>query len=173
VNNVGIAEVGGPVEYPVEKWQRDLDVNLTSMFLTCKYVLPRMECQGGGSIVNIGSIAGIRYSGVPYISYYTTKAAVLGFSRGVALQYAAKNIRSNVLMPGLMDTPMIIEPLKNIYGGGDVDKLKEVRNKQCPTGHMGDAWDVAAAALYLASDAAKYVTGTELTVDGGISAKFA
>jgi NAD(P)-dependent dehydrogenase (short-subunit alcohol dehydrogenase family) len=172
VNNVGIVEVGGPVEYPEDKWRRDLDVNITSMFLTCKHALPHMERQGSGSIINIGSIAGIRYTGVPYISYYTTKAAVLGFSRGVALQYAQKHIRSNVIMPGLMNTPMIVEPLKDIYGSGSVDKMIEVRDKQCPMGHMGEAWDVAEAALYLASDAAKYVTAAELVVDGGITAKF-
>lgn len=173
VNNVGIVEVGGPVEYPEEKWRRALDVNITSMFLACKYVLPHMERQGGGSIVNIGSIAGIRYTGVPYISYYTTKAAVLGFSRGVALQYAAKNIRSNVIMPGLMKTPFVVEPLKGVYGQGSVEKMMETRDKQCPMGHMGDAWDVARAALYLASDEARYVTAAEFVVDGGITAKFA
>jgi len=172
VNNVGIVEVGGPVEYTQQQWQRAFDINVTSMFLTCKYVLPHMEKQGAGSIVNIGSIAGIRYTGVPYISYYTTKAAVLGFSRGVALQYAPKGIRSNVVMPGLMNTPMIVEPLKDVYGHGNVDEMFAVRNKQCPMGHMGEAWDVAEAALYLASDAAKYVTATEVTVDGGITAKF-
>jgi NAD(P)-dependent dehydrogenase (short-subunit alcohol dehydrogenase family) len=130
-----------------------------------------MERQGGGVLVNIGSIAGIRYTGVPYISYYTTKAAVQGFSRGVALQYAKKGIRSNVILPGLMKTPMIVEPLKGIYGDGSVDKMMAVRDSQCPMGHMGDAWDVAEAALYLASDAAKYVTGAELVVDGGITQK--
>jgi NAD(P)-dependent dehydrogenase (short-subunit alcohol dehydrogenase family) len=173
VNNVGIVGVGGPVEYAEEKWRRDFEVNVTSMFLTCKHVLPHMEQQGAGSIVNIGSIAGIRYTGVPYISYYTTKAAVLGFSRGVALQYAQKHIRSNVVLPGLMDTPMIYEPLKGVYGQGDVGRMVEVRNKQCPMGHMGESWDVAGAALYLASDQAKYVTGTELIVDGGLTARFA
>lgn len=172
VNNVGIVEVGGPVEYPLEKWQRALDVNVTSMFLACKYVIPHMLRQGGGNIVNIGSVAGIRYSGVPYISYYTTKAATLGFSRGVALQYAKENIRSNVIMPGLMKTPFVVEPLKNIYGDGNVDAMMDKRDSQCPTGHMGDAWDVAHAALYLASDEAKYMTAVELVVDGGISAKF-
>jgi len=173
VNNVGTVAVGGPVEYPEDNWRRDLDVNVTSMFLTAKYALPHMEAAGAGSIVNIGSIAGIRYTGVPYISYYTTKAAVIGFSRGVALEYAGRNIRSNVIMPGLMNTPMIVEPLKGVYGGGDVEKMIEKRNAQCPMGVMGDAWDVAEAALYLASDAAKYVTATELVVDGGITAKFA
>jgi NAD(P)-dependent dehydrogenase (short-subunit alcohol dehydrogenase family) len=173
VNNVGIVEVGGPVDYPEEKWRRDLDVNVTSMFLAAKHAIPRMLAAGGGAIVNIGSIAGIRYTGVPYISYYTTKAAVMGFSRGVALEYARRNIRSNVIMPGLMNTPMIVEPLKEIYGGGSVEAMIERRNQQCPTGRMGDAWDVAEAAVYLASDAARYVTGTELLVDGGITAQFA
>lgn len=173
VNNVGIVEVGGPVEYPLDKWQRALDVNVTSMFLTCKYAIPAMLENGGGAIVNIGSIAGIRYSGVPYISYYTTKSATLGFSRCVALQYAKDNIRSNVIMPGLMNTPFVVEPLKQTYAGGNVEAMMDKRDAQCPTGHMGDAWDVARAALYLASDDARYVTGTELIVDGGITAKFA
>jgi NAD(P)-dependent dehydrogenase (short-subunit alcohol dehydrogenase family) len=160
------------VDYPEDKWQRDLEVNVTSMFLMCKYALPYMERQGSGSIVNIGSIAAIRYSGVPYISYYTTKAAILGFSRAIALQYASRGIRSNVVLPGLMNTPMIVEPLKGVYGDGDIERMMEVRNRQCPMGHMGDAWDVAEAVCYLASDQAKYVTGTELVVDGGITAKF-
>lgn len=173
VNNVGIVEVGGPEDYPVEKWQRALGVNVTSMFLTCKYAIPHMRRQVGGSIVNIGSIAGIRYTGVPYISYYTTKAATLGFSRGVALQYAKEQIRSNVIMPGLLKTPFVVEPLKEIYGNGNVDTMMEKRDGQCPMGHMGEAWDVAYAALWLASEEAKYVTAAEIVVDGGITAKFA
>lgn len=170
VNNVGIVTMGGPVEASLVEWRRAMDVNVTSMFLTCKYTIPHME-KGGGSIVNIGSVVGIRYSGVPYISYYTSKAATIGFSRGVALQYAQKNIRSNVLMPGLMHTPMIVEPLKSVYGS--VESMIEKRNAQCPMGKMGDAWDVAKAALWLASDESKYVTGTEIIVDGGLTAKFA
>lgn len=170
VNNVGIVTMGGPVEASLAEWRRAMDVNVTSMFLTCKYSIPHME-KGGGSIVNIGSVVGIRYSGVPYISYYTSKAATIGFSRGVALQYAQKNIRSNVLMPGLMHTPMIVEPLKSMYGS--VESMIEKRNAQCPMGKMGDAWDVANAALWLASDESKYVTGTEIIVDGGLTAKFA
>lgn len=172
VNNVGIVTVGGPVELTTEQWRRVIDVNLNSMFLTCKYAVPHMEQAGKGALVHIGSIAGIRWTGVPYISYNTTKAAVLGLSRSLALQYAARQIRSNVIMPGLMNTPFIVEPLKGIYGAGDVDKMIEVRDRQCPMGHMGDAWDVAYAALFLASDEAKYITGTELIVDGGITAKF-
>lgn len=171
-NNVGIIVVGGPVETSEETWDRVNAVNLKSMFLTCKYVLPHMERQGGGAIVNISSIAAIRYTGIPYLTYYTTKAGILQLTQSIALEYAEKNIRANAILPGLMNTPMIVEPLKEAYGGGDVEKMIEIRNNQCPTKKMGDAWDVAYAALFLASDEAKYITGTQLVVDGGITCKY-
>ena len=172
VNNVGIVVAGGAVEQDEEAWDRVVTVNLKSMFLTCKHVLPHMERQGKGAIVNVSSVAAIRWTGIPYISYSSTKAGVLGLSRTVALQYAPKNIRCNVILPGLMDTPMFVEPLKEAYAGGDIEKMKTIRHQQCPMGRMGDAWDVAYAALFLASDEAKYITGAELVVDGGISCKF-
>jgi NAD(P)-dependent dehydrogenase (short-subunit alcohol dehydrogenase family) len=171
-NNVGIVEVGGPVEASEDSWDRVMDVNLKSMFLTCKHVIPVMQRQGGGAIVNISSVAAIRWTGVPYVSYSASKAGAVQLTRAVALQYARENIRANAVLPGLMNTPMVQEPLKESYGGGDIDKMIEVRDAQCPTGKMGDAWDVAHAALFLASDEARYVTGTELVVDGGLSAKF-
>jgi len=171
-NNVGIVVVGGPVETTEETWDRVMSVNLKSMFLTCKYVIPHMEKQGGGVITNISSIAAIRYTGIPYITYYTTKAGILGFTQSIALQYAANNIRANCILPGLMDTPMIREPLKEVYAKGDIEKMIEIRNQQCPIGKMGDAWDVAHTALFLASDEAKYITGAEIVVDGGITCKF-
>jgi NAD(P)-dependent dehydrogenase (short-subunit alcohol dehydrogenase family) len=170
-NNVGIVVLGGPVETSEETWDRVMAINLKSMFLTCKYILPHMESQGGGVIINIASIAAIRYTGLPYITYYTTKAGILGLTQGIALQYAAQNIRANCILPGLMDTPLIREPLKDFYASGDVAKMIEIRNKQCPTGKMGDAWDVAHAALFLASDEAKYITGAQLIVDGGLTCK--
>ena len=172
-NNVGILAVGGPVDASEESWDRVMDVNLKSMFLTCKHVLPVMEKQGAGAIVNISSIAAIRYTGVPYISYNASKAGVVQFTRAVALEYAKKGIRANAILPGLMNTPMIVEPLKGVYAEGDIDKMIEIRDAQCPTGKMGDAWDVAYASLFLASDESRYVTATELVVDGGITAKFA
>lgn len=172
-NNVGIVVPGGPVETSEETWDRVMAINLKSMFLTCKYVLPHMEKQGSGVIINISSIAAIRYTGIPYITYYTTKAGILGFTQSIALQYAAKNIRANTILPGLMHTPMFVEPLKQVYAGGDVEKMFEIRNNQCPTGKMGDAWDVAHAALFLASNEAKYITGAQIVVDGGITCKFA
>ena len=170
-NNVGILELGGPVETSEESWDRVCNVNLKSMFLTCKAILPHMERQGGGAIVNISSVVGIRYLGIPYISYSATKAAIIQFTQTVALQYAEKNIRANSILPGLMNTPMIVEPLKDAYGDGGVEKMVEARNQQCPMKKMGDAWDVAYAALFLASDEAKYITGTQLVVDGGLTCK--
>jgi NAD(P)-dependent dehydrogenase (short-subunit alcohol dehydrogenase family) len=175
-NNVGIVEVGGPVEASLESWNRVMEVNLTSMFLTCKRVLPVMERQfeetgRGGAIVNIASIAGIRWVGIPYVAYSASKAGVIQFTRAVALQYAKKGIRANSVLPGLMNTPMIREPLKDVYAAGDIDKMIALRDAQCPIGKMGDAWDVAYASLFLASDEAKYVTATEIVVDGGITAQ--
>ena len=172
-NNVGIAEVGGPVEVSEESWDRVCAVNLKSMFLTCKHVLPVMVARGGGAIVNIASVAGIRWLGVPYLSYSATKAGVLALSRSIALEYAAQGIRCNAILPGLLDTPMVEASLKDVYAQGDIARMKEIRHAQSPTGRMGDAWDVAYAALYLASDEAKYVSAAELVVDGGLAASSA
>ena len=169
-NNVGIVETGGPVEMSEESWERVIRVNQTSVFLTCKHVLPHMEAQGHGAIVNIGSIAGIRWIGFPYLAYSAAKAAMIAMTANIAVQYAPKGIRANCVLPGLMNTPLIREPLKNQYGG-KVDDMISQRDKQSPTGKMGDAWDTAYAALYLASDEARYVTGASLVVDGGISAR--
>jgi NAD(P)-dependent dehydrogenase (short-subunit alcohol dehydrogenase family) len=173
--NVGLAHVGGVVELPEEEWDRIFAVNLKGRFLTMKHVVPIMEKQGGGSIINISSVAGIRYTGVPYSTYYATKAAMIHLTRTTAVQYAPKRIRVNAVLPGLMKTPMVEKTagLAAEYGQGDIEEMWRVRDAQCPMGHMGDAWDVAYACLYLASDESKYVTSLELVVDGGISLKLA
>ena len=173
VNNVGILELGGPVEASEGSWDRVMDVNLKSMFLTCKHAIPAMQAQGRGAIVNIASIAATHWTGIPYISYAASKAGAVQFTRQVALQHAGEGIRANAILPGLLDTPMVREPLKQHYADGDVDAMIAKRDAMCPTGKMGDAWDVAHAAVFLASDEAKYITGTDLVVDGGITAKFA
>jgi NAD(P)-dependent dehydrogenase (short-subunit alcohol dehydrogenase family) len=170
-NNVGIVEVGGAGEASEASWDRVMDVNVKSMFLTCKAVLPHMERQGRGAIVNISSVSAIRWLGVPYISYAASKAAILGFTRSIALEYARKGVRANCILPGLMNTPMIVQPLAGFYAEGEVERMLAMRAAQCPTGAMGDAWDVAYAALFLASDEARYITGTELVVDGGLTCK--
>ena len=170
-NNVGILELGGAVETSEESWDRVNTVNLKSMFLTCKAVLPHMEQRRAGAIVNISSITALRYLGVPYIAYAATKAAVIQLTQTIALEFADKNVRANVIVPGLMNTPMIVEPLKDAYGSGGVEKMIAARNEQCPMKTMGDAWDVAYAALFLASDEAKYITGAQLVVDGGLTCR--
>ncbi|MBV7332071.1 SDR family oxidoreductase [Chloroflexi bacterium TSY] len=166
-NNVGILEVGGCVETSEESWDRVNDVNLKSMFLTCKYVLPQMEKQGSGAIVNVSSVASIRWLGVSYISYSATKGAINQLTQSIAIEYAQKNIRANAILPGFMNTPMVSNSLAETYAEGDIEAMIEIRNNLCPMGKMGDAY----AALFLASDEAKYITGTQLVVDGGLTSK--
>jgi NAD(P)-dependent dehydrogenase (short-subunit alcohol dehydrogenase family) len=167
-NNVGIVEPGGPVEASEESWDRVMNVNLKSMFLTCKYVLPYMEKQRHGAIINISSIAAI-IAPYPAVSYTASKAGVVALTRDIAIQYAAKGIRANAILPGYMGTPMVVASLAQSYGG-DVAEMMRKRDAMCPTGKQGEAWDVAYAALFLASDEARYITATTLVVDGGITA---
>lgn len=171
-NNVGIAEIGGPVEASEESWNRVVAVNQTSVFLTCKHALPHMIAQGAGAIVTIGSVASTRWIGFPYAAYTASKAAVVALMQNIAAQYAGQGIRANCVLPGLMDTPMIREPLAAAYGG-DVDAMIATRHRQSPTGRMGTGWDTAYAALFLASDEARYITGAQLVVDGGLTLRCA
>ena len=169
-NNVGIIEIGGPVEISEEGWDKVIDVNVKSMFLTCKYALPHMEAQGAGAIVNVSSIASLRYVGYPCVSYNASKGAINQLTQNIAVQYAPKGIRANCVCPGLMNTPMIHASVTGGYEH-DAEKMVKERNAICPMGHMGDAWDVAHASLFLASEEARYVTGHMLVVDGGITCK--
>lgn len=173
-NNVGIASLGGVVEVEEAEWDRVYAINLKSCYLAMKAFIPAMQAQGGGSIINISSIASLRYTGVPYVTYSTTKAAMNHLTRTTAVQYAREHIRVNAILPGLMKTPMVEHSagLATEYGEGDVEAMWRTRDAQVPMGHMGDAWDVAWAAVFLASDEAKYITGIELVVDGGITLKY-
>lgn len=167
-NNVGINQPGGAADATEESWRRVIDVNLTSVFLTCKAVLPIMEKQGGGAIVNISSLASIRWMGYPYVSYCASKAGLNHFTRAVAMEYAARGIRANAILPGVMDTPHIQKQISGYYGS--VDEMKAKRDALSPMKRQGDGWDVAWASVFLASDEAKYITGVELPVDGGLHA---
>jgi NAD(P)-dependent dehydrogenase (short-subunit alcohol dehydrogenase family) len=171
-NNVGVVEVGGPLEITAENWDRAFAINVKSMFLAAKYALPAMLDQRRGVFVNISSLAAIRYPGFPEASYVASKAAVIGLTQNLALQYAAHGIRANCILPGLINTPTIVKPLTAAYGG-DLATMLARRDAQSPTGRMGEAWDIAYAALFLASDEAKYVNGVALPVDGGLSLRFA
>ena len=176
-NNVGIGSTGGPVELSEDEWDQVFDVNVKSFFLTAKHVIPVMEKQGKGAIVNVSSIASIRSpKGVSYIAYNASKGAVNSLTLAIASQYADKGIRCNAILPGLMHTPMI-DFLAEQYAKGEkdhnqaYDKMIAIRNRASPTGKMGTGWDTANAALFLASDEAAYVNGHLLVVDGGITVR--
>jgi NAD(P)-dependent dehydrogenase (short-subunit alcohol dehydrogenase family) len=171
-NNVGIVATGGVVDLSEAEWDRVFDVNLKTCFLAMKYVIPVMERQGGGSIVNVSSIASLRHTGVDYCSYAATKSAMNHLTSVTAVQYAPMNIRVNAVLPGLMKTPMVeASGLAKDYAQGDVDEMWRRRAAMVPMQRAGDAWDVAHAALFLASDESTYVTGLQLVVDGGLTLK--
>ncbi len=168
INNVGGSAPGNPVTMTEEVWQSQIDHNLTTAFLGCKHVLPVMEAQGKGAIVNISSIAAVRdHIGRTHVGYSATKAAVIALSHSTALAYAKKGIRVNTVLPGLMHTPLVESRLTRQLGANDAAALIADRHSRVPMGHMGDAWDVAHAVLFLASDEARFITGTEIVVDGG------
>lgn len=171
VNNVGGSAKGGPIEMSEEVWDTQVDHNLKSVFLTCKYVLPHMLTQGGGAIVNMSSSSGLRWTGSAQIAYAATKAAVIQFSRVLAVQYAKQGIRVNTVVPGQLHTPMVEVRLAGQRTGGDTDALLRQRQARIPLPFMGDGRDTANAALFLASDESRFVTGTEIVVDGGMSVR--
>ncbi len=171
VNNVGGSAAGGPVELSEDAWDAQMDYNLKTVFLACKHVIPFMEAQGGGAIVNTASTSGIRWTGAAQVGYAASKAGVIQFSRAVAMQYAAKGIRVNTVIPGQMHTPMVEVRLAGQRAGGDVEALLAQRQARIPLGFMGDGRDTAYAALFLASDEARFITGTEIIVDGGMTAR--
>lgn len=171
VNNVGGSAAGGPVEMSEDVWNSQIDFNLKSVFLTCKHVLPIMLAKRFGAIVNIASTSGLRWTGSAQVAYAATKAGVIHLSRVVAVQHAAQGVRVNTVVPGQLHTPMVETRLAKQRAGGDVDTLLAQRQKRIPLGFMGDGRDTAAAVLFLASDDARFITGTELVVDGGMIAR--
>ncbi|MGB7757150.1 MAG: SDR family NAD(P)-dependent oxidoreductase [Salinisphaera sp.] len=170
VNNVGRSEPGGPAELTPERWHEQIATNLDSAYNCCHHVLPVMEAAGGGSIVSVSSVAGLRYIGKDQVGYASAKAGLMQMTATSAVIYADRGIRLNCVVPGLMDTPLV-RRLADKYAAGEYDRFVAARRAQVPMGRMGDAWDVAHAALYLASDEARYVTGHSLVVDGGLTCR--
>lgn len=171
-NNIGQMFPGGICDISEQTWDDAFRINLKSMFLTCKQAIPLMAAQKSGVITNIGSIAAMREFGNPKIAYTASKGAVIAFTKAIAVHHARDNIRANVLTPGVMDTPTFAMSATEAYKGEaarNVDTLRAARGAAIPAGRMGDAWDIAEAAVFLASDAAKYITGSDLVVDGGLS----
>ena len=167
VNNAGIGSIGSVEDESLETWQRVHDVDLNSVFLGCKFGIPLMAKSGGGSIVNVSSISGI-IAAHNLAAYNSAKAAVRHLSKSVALHCAHErnNIRCNSVHPAFIDTPI----LDGLVAGSDRDAALEKLGRQIPLGRVGQPEDVAFAVLYLASDESQFVTGSEIRIDGGISA---
>ena len=165
-NNVGVGgEDASVVKLAESAWDRIMDTNLKAMFLTCKHVLPVMREQKSGSIVNISSLAAI--ASAPMLAYKVSKAGVNAMTQQIAAGNARYGIRCNAIMPGFINTPMAIEAWVQSTGITR-EEMVALRDKQVPLGNkQGTAWDVAYAALFLASDEAKFITGALLPVDGG------
>jgi len=171
VNSVGGSAKGGPVDMTLDVWNKQIQFNLSSVYLTCRHVLPHMVEQGCGSIVNTSSTSGLRWTGAAQSAYASTKAAVIQFSKVVAVEYASRGVRVNTVVPGQLHTPMVEARLAGQRAGGDVTGLLASRLKRIPLGFMGDGRDTANAVLFLASDEARFITGTEIVVDGGMSVR--
>ncbi len=170
-NNVGVSLAGGDAvieEIAAEAFDRIIAINLRGMVLTCKHALPIMRSQRSGAIVNISSMAA--WGGYPYVAYKTSKAGVIALTEQLAHANARFGIRANVILPGLMNTPMAIE--SRVAAGKSRETVIAERDARVPLGgKMGTAWDVAHAAVFLASDRASFITGVALPVDGGASVR--
>jgi NAD(P)-dependent dehydrogenase (short-subunit alcohol dehydrogenase family) len=169
-NNVGIGRGdAGATHLDVGVWREIMDVNVTSMFLTCKHVLPKMREQHSGSIVNVSSLAAIASTGM--LAYKVSKAGVNALTQQIAIANARRGVRCNAILPGLMNTPMAIEGFSEATGAPKEDVIR-ARDAMVPLRQtQGTAWDVAHAALFLASDESRFITGVLLPVDGGQSVK--
>lgn len=166
-NNVGIAPAGGPLDIDDALFQRTMDINVGSILRTTRAVLPHFLKQGSGVITNISSLASIRWSGYSYFAYYASKAALNQATVATALEFADKGIRANAVLPGVIDTPLVYQQIAAQYDS--IEHIKEQRANAVPMKRTGTTWDIANAAVFLASDAAGFITGVCLPVDGGHS----
>lgn len=168
INNVGMPALGDAGSLSEDVRDQQIRLNLKSVYLMCHAVLPIMEKQGSGVVVNNASIAGIRYVGKPQAAYSAAKAAVLHFTKVTAVGYATRGVRLNCVVPGLMLTPLV-EAMEHSQKDGEREMFRKITQHNVPTKTMGDSSDVAHATIFLASESAKYITGQNLVIDGGIT----
>jgi len=169
LNNVGLGRVGDALATGPDDWERAQRANVTALLLMAKAVLPGMIGRRRGVFLTTASVAGLRHVGFAHLAYSVTKAAAIHFTRMIAGDHARDGIRAVSLVPGLIDTPRIRQTVARAFPDLTFEELRGKRDAQVPLGHMGTAWDVAHAAVFLASDEARYITGTELVIDGGLS----
>jgi NAD(P)-dependent dehydrogenase (short-subunit alcohol dehydrogenase family) len=168
-NNVGygLPNPEGVLGFDEKDWDLLMNVNLKGMVNTSRAVLPQMIKQKSGSILNISSVAAVRYTNPALFIYSISKAGVNALTRCLASQMADKGIRVNCIMPGLIDSPLIYKEIIDLYDG-DLQRMRRDRDQRVPMKRMGEPWDIAEASLFLVSDRAKYITGQVLSVDGGL-----
>lgn len=173
MNNVGITAAGGATTTPLETWDRILRINLTSAFLSCQEMIPAMVEGGGGSIINVSSNMGSSSRrSMQYLSYSVSKAGLESLTRCIAVEFALSGIRANNLILGPIDAPHVQGSFPDVrakYGEEEVVRIKAQRDKMTPMGRQGTGWDVANAALFLASDESAYTTGSNIWIDGGLN----
>jgi NAD(P)-dependent dehydrogenase (short-subunit alcohol dehydrogenase family) len=165
-NNVGVGPTGDLLTFSESTWDLTYRVNVKSLFLGSQLAIPEMRARGGGAIVNVSSIASLRSTGTPFAAYSSSKAAANQLVRSIASEYAADNIRCNSVIVGYVDTPTVAVAYRGVEQ--DPEEMRASRVRAVPLKRLGDAWDVARAGLFLASDEAQFVTGTEVVVDGGL-----
>lgn len=154
--------MGDATKLDLAAWDRDFRINVTSMVLMCRHVIPHFRKQGRGSIVNMSSVSGLQ-GGNPSLLYPTTKGAIIQMTRAMAAQHGKENIRVNCVAPGMVFTPMV-------KARGMTDEMRKARVGQNLMGQEGDAWDVGYAVVFLCSREAKWITGLIMPIDGGVSA---
>ncbi len=154
------------IETPVEAWDQVMAVNVRGVYLACKYAIPAMIENGGGSIINVSSFVALLGCSVPQDAYTASKGAVLALTRSLAVQFAPKGVRSNAILPGPVETPLLMDWLVKD------EQAKKIRLARNPTGRFGKPEEVVSLAVYLASDESKWTNGASLVVDGGISVNY-
>lgn len=168
-NNVGIVGLGNALKVTEEAWEKSFAVNARGLMLSCQKVIPHMVRQGGGSIINVSTIASVRYLGFSYAAYDASKAAVNALTRSIAVDFGSKGIRANTILIGMVDTPLARGGID--AAGREIDAVYSSYTKSIPLRRMGTGFETANLALFLASDESSYITAAEIPVDGGLIAR--